>query len=61
MTEQVRADAEVIHRQSNAIHKEVGKLQEVSQGVNEGVGNVRRASDNISSFLENAKSLTLSD
>ena len=61
MTEQVKADTEMIHRQSNAIHKEVGKLQEVSQRVNEGVGNVRRASDNISSFLENAKSLTVSD
>ena len=60
MTEQVQSDTEIIHRQSNSIHKEVGKLQEVSKMVNEGVENVRRASDNISSFLENAKSLTLS-
>jgi len=60
MTEQVQVDTDIIHRQSNSIHKEVGKLQDVSKMVNEGVENVRRASNNISSFLENAKSLTLS-
>jgi len=57
MTEQVQSDTETIHRQSSSIHKEVGKLQEVSQEVKEDVRNVRLASNNISSFLENAKSL----
>jgi len=57
MTEQVKGDTEIIHRQSDAIHKEVGKLEDASHKVNEGVRNVRVASDNISSFLENARSL----
>jgi len=60
MTEQVKADTEIIHRQSGAIHREVGKLQNVSQKVNEGVGNVRAASKELGSFLENAKSLSIS-
>jgi len=57
MTEQVKTDTETIHRQSSAIHKEVGKLQDASQKVTAEVGNVRQASRNISLFLENAKSI----
>ncbi|MCL2231464.1 MAG: methyl-accepting chemotaxis protein [Treponema sp.] len=60
MTDQVKTDTEILHRQSGAIHREVGKLQNASQKVNEGVGNVRTASKELSSFLENAKSLGMS-
>ena len=57
ITERVKSDTEIIHRQSNVIHQEVEKLQEASRIVNEGVGNMRLASSDISSFLENTKSL----
>jgi methyl-accepting chemotaxis protein len=57
ITERVKSDTETIHRQSSAIHAEVEKLQEASRIVNEGVGNMRMASSDISSFLENTKSL----
>ena len=60
MTDQVKTDTEIIHRQGNSIHREVEKLQSVSRMVNEGVENVRNASNNLSSFLENAKSLAVS-
>ena len=60
MTEQVKADTDIIHQQSGAIHHEVGKLQEASQKVTEGVGNVRNAGKSLGAFLDNARSLSLS-
>ena len=58
ITMRVKTDTETIHTQSNAIHVEVEKLQEVSKLVNDGVGSVRNASGEIASFLENVKSLS---
>ena len=60
ITVRVKSDTEIIYTQSNAIHTEVKKLQEVSQMVNNGVGSVRNASGEISSFLQNVKSLSSS-
>jgi methyl-accepting chemotaxis protein len=61
MTGQVRDGAEVIHQKSNSIHQEMEKLQQISQTVNEKVYEMRLASGSISSFLENAKELILSN
>ncbi|MCL2233137.1 MAG: methyl-accepting chemotaxis protein, partial [Treponema sp.] len=60
ITVRVKSDTETIYTQSSAIHTEVEKLQEVSQMVNNGVGSVRSASGEISSFLQNVKSLSSS-
>jgi len=60
ITVRVKSDTETIYTQSNAIHTEVEKLQKVSQMVNNGVGSVRSASGEISSFLQNVKSLSSS-
>ena len=60
ITVRVKSDTETIYTQSNVIHTEVAKLQEVSQVVNDGVGSVRNASGEISSFLHNVKSLSSS-
>ena len=60
ITVRVKSDTETIYTQGNAIHTEVEKLQKVSQIVNNGVGSVRSASGEISSFLNNVKSLSSS-
>ncbi|MHC6202320.1 methyl-accepting chemotaxis protein [Breznakiellaceae bacterium SP9] len=61
MTEQVRDGAGMIHRQSGSIHQEMTKLQQISQSVTKQVQEVRLASENIASFLENAKKIAAAD
>jgi len=56
-TGQVREGAAMIHRQSNSINQEMGKLKFISDEVNDKVEEIRSASESISQFLENAKDL----
>ena len=60
-TEQVREGAGAIKQQSGSIHTEMEKLQRISQEVNGRVKEVRTASRNIGSLLEDAKGLTGAD
>jgi methyl-accepting chemotaxis protein len=57
MTEQVRDGAGMIQSQSGSIHTEMEKLQRISQEVTGRVKEVRTASRNIGSLLEDAKGL----
>ncbi|MHC6202319.1 methyl-accepting chemotaxis protein [Breznakiellaceae bacterium SP9] len=61
MTEQVRGGAGTIQRQSGSIRQEMAKLQQISQSVVKQVQEVRVASGNIASFLENAKKIAATD
>ncbi|MDR0562694.1 MAG: methyl-accepting chemotaxis protein [Spirochaetaceae bacterium] len=57
MTGQVENGAIIIHEQSDSIHQEMERLQQISQEVTKRVKDMRLASENIASFLENAKEL----
>ncbi|GHU33426.1 hypothetical protein FACS1894172_11930 [Spirochaetia bacterium] len=58
MTEQVREGAVAIKQQSGSIHTEMAKLQRISREVTDRVKEVRAASRNIGSLLEDTKGLT---
>jgi methyl-accepting chemotaxis protein len=57
MTVQVRDGANMIHRQSGSIHEEMSTLRRISQNVTTRAHEVKTASGNIASFLENTKAL----
>ena len=56
-TGNVRDGSETIHRQSNFIQQEAGKLQQISENVTKQVDEVKTASTNISYFLQQAKAI----
>jgi hypothetical protein len=53
----VQDGAGFIHRQSDAIYKEMSKLQAISQEVAGRSQEVQQAGRRIASFLENAKNI----
>ena len=56
-TGNVRDGFETIHRQSNFIQQEAGKLHQISENVTQQVDEVKTASTNISYFLQQAKEI----
>ena len=56
-TGQVEEGAGLIHQQSTSVHREMEKLEQISQEVTDIVHKMRIASGSIGSFLENAKAL----
>jgi methyl-accepting chemotaxis protein len=58
MTGQVREGAQLIHKRSGAINKEMEKLKSISREVTEKVQQMRTATESISQFLGNARKLT---
>ena len=61
MTMQVQAEAGVIFERSNTIHQELTKLHAISEDVTGNINEVRDASRSISSFLQSAKEIALSE
>ncbi|MCL1837098.1 MAG: methyl-accepting chemotaxis protein [Treponema sp.] len=57
MTGQVREGAQLIHKRSGAINKEMEKLKSISREVTDKVQQMRTATESISQFLGNAKKL----
>jgi methyl-accepting chemotaxis protein len=56
MTGAVRDGSESIQKQSDVIHKDMEKLQVISEEVKESVRDVKGASKNIAELLENTRS-----
>ena len=56
-TKQVESGAGLIHQKSASVHREMEKLEHISQEVTDIVHDMRLASGSIASFLENAKAL----
>jgi len=56
-TGNVRDGSETIHRQSNFIQQEAGRLQHITENVTQQVDEVKTASTNISYFLQQAKEI----
>ena len=59
MTGQVQNGAVHIHRETNIIHQEMGKLEQISQEVTRSVHTMRVAGESIAAFLENAKEVAV--
>ncbi|MCL2809462.1 MAG: methyl-accepting chemotaxis protein, partial [Treponema sp.] len=57
MTDQVRSGADVMNKRSTAIYEDMGKLKNISAEVTEKVTEMRSASVNIASFLDNVRKL----
>jgi methyl-accepting chemotaxis protein len=59
MTEQVQEGSGIIFKQSNSIQRELEKLSNISHEVTQNVNEVKNASENIKTFLENAKEIAV--